>query len=117
MLYSKAFALIHPTSSDIQPLVISEAGYFGCPSIAPRSFGIPQLIDNGVTGYLMDLPLNADAFAERILQLATDMAMYLGMRKAVRANAIANQTWPAVGERIAWEMTRSSCVSPLGNNG
>lgn len=99
-LYSKAFALIHPTSSDIQPLVISEAGYFGCPSMAPASFGIPELIDDGVTGFLMDLPLNADAFIKRIMQLATDKTMYVGMRKAVRANAVSNQTWHAVGERI-----------------
>src|ERR1700682_1042662 len=37
-LYATAFALVHPTWSDIQPLVICEAGYFGCPAIAPRSF-------------------------------------------------------------------------------
>ena len=104
-LYSKAFALIHPTCSDIQPLVISEAGYFGCPTIAPRSFGIPELINDGVTGFLLELPLTADAFANRILDLARDRQKYLAMRSAARTNAIANQTWPAVGERIVEEMT------------
>ena len=115
-LYSTAFALVHPTSSDIQPLVISEAGYFGCPAIAPRSFGIPELIHDGVTGYLIDLPLTADAFAERIVKLATDRTRYMEMRKAARANAIENQTWPAVGERIAREIARASSTGSSGKS-
>ncbi|MCM3869115.1 MAG: glycosyltransferase family 4 protein [Pyrinomonadaceae bacterium] len=116
-LYATAFALIHPTSSDIQPLVISEAGYFGCPSMAPASFGIPELIEDGVTGFLMALPLNADEFANRIMELATNKARYREMRHAVRANAVANQTWHAVGDRIAREMAHSSGNDAFGANG
>ncbi|MGH9874672.1 MAG: glycosyltransferase family 4 protein [Pyrinomonadaceae bacterium] len=103
-LYSKAFALIHPTSSDIQPLVICEAGYFGCPTIAPGSFGIPELIIDGVTGFLVDIPLKAEEFANRVIGLAGDEQKYRAMRTAVRANAIANQTWAVVGTRIVEEM-------------
>ena len=107
-LYSAAFLLIHPTSSDIQPLVISEAGYFGCPSIASRNFGIPELIEDGVTGFLIDLPLDADSFAARIRQLAADRSTYIEMRKRVRAHALANQTWTAVGSRMADAITLAS---------
>ncbi len=107
-LYARAFLLIHPTSSDIQPLVISEAGYFGCPSIASRNFGLPELIEDGVTGFLIDLPLDADSFAARIRQLAADRSTYMEMRKRVRAHALANQTWTAVGSRMADAITLSS---------
>jgi glycosyltransferase involved in cell wall biosynthesis len=103
-LYATAFALIHPTSSDIQPLVISEAGYFGCPSIAPKSFGIPDLIEDGVTGFLIDLPLTGDAFAGKILNLSNDQVKYSAMRKAVREHSLETQTWPAVGECIMQQM-------------
>jgi glycosyltransferase involved in cell wall biosynthesis len=106
-LYATAFALIHPTSSDIQPLVISEAGYFGCPAIAPRSFGIPDLIKHGATGFLIDLPLTGGAFAERILELCADPVKYAEMRKATREHALENQNWPAVGERIVQIMKGS----------
>jgi glycosyltransferase involved in cell wall biosynthesis len=106
-LYATAFALVHPTTSDIQPLVISEAGYFGCPSIAPRSFGIPDLIEDGVTGYLIDLPLTGDAFAKRILDLCDDATKYSAMRTAVREHSLATQTWPAIGERIAGQVIQS----------
>ena len=103
-LYSSAFALIHPTSSDIQPLVISEAAFYGCPSIASRSFGIPELIEDGVTGFLIDIPLSAAAFADRMLRLCTDKAKYQTMRRAARAYATKKLTWQAVGTRIVDEM-------------
>lgn len=103
-LYATAFALIHPTSSDIQPLVVSEAGYFGCPSVASKTFGIPDLIEDGVTGFLMDLPLAADEFAERIIRLASNRDLYMAMRRSVRESTVHNQTWPSVGARIANEI-------------
>ncbi len=109
-LYATAFALIHPTSSDIQPLVISEAGYFGCPAVASKTFGIPDLIDDSVTGFLMDLPLAADEFAERVMRLASNRDLYIAMRRAVRESTVSNQTWPAVGARIADEISRSSSI-------
>ena len=103
-LYASAFALVHPTSSDIQPLVISEAGYFGCPAIAARSFGIPELIVDGVTGFLVDTPLTAEAFANRMLELCNNQSRYLKMRKAVRKHATTKLTWSGVGDRIVKEM-------------
>lgn len=99
-LYATAFALVHPTSSDIQPLVISEAGYYGCPSIAAKSFGIPELIKDGITGFLIDPPLTAETFADCMLRLASDETRYLAMRKAVRTHSTRNLTWSVVGERI-----------------
>jgi glycosyltransferase involved in cell wall biosynthesis len=104
-LYASAFALVHPTMCDIQPLVISEAGYHGCPSIAARSFGIPELIEDGLTGFLIDTPLTVDAFADRMLALCADKNKYLCMRQAARAHTTKNLTWQAVGDRIVREMT------------
>lgn len=103
-IYAKAFALIHPTSSDIQPLVISEAGYFGCPAIASNSFGIPELIKDGQTGFLIDIPLTAEAFATRMLQLCADRDKYLAMRAATREHTTSKLTWHAVGQRITKQM-------------
>ena len=104
-LYASAFALVHPTMCDIQPLVISEAGYYGCPSIAARSFGIPELIEDGLTGFLIDTPLTADGFADRMLALCAEKNKYLSMRQAVRTHTTTNLTWQAVGDRIVREMT------------
>jgi glycosyltransferase involved in cell wall biosynthesis len=103
-LYATAFALVHPTSSDIQPLVICEAGYHGCPSIAAKSFGIPELIKDKVTGFLVDTPLTSDAFAVRMIELCSDRPKYLSMRKAVRAHSTTKLTWNVVGAKLAAEI-------------
>src|SRR5690606_30141521 len=49
-ILEKTFFLIHPTTMDTMGAVIIEAGYYGCPTIAPKSFGIPELIHNNDTG-------------------------------------------------------------------
>lgn len=103
-LYASSFALVHPTSADIQPLVICEAAYFGCPSIAANNFGIPELVIDDATGFLVEIPLTAQAVAERMLRLCEDRGRYLAMRKAARNHAITNLTWSSVGERIVSEM-------------
>lgn len=54
----ESVALILPTNRDITPLVIIEAGYLGCPSIASNAFGIPEII--GKQGYLCKTPVTVD---------------------------------------------------------
>jgi glycosyltransferase involved in cell wall biosynthesis len=51
-----ARALVNATSSDICPLLFIEAGYVGCPVISTCKFAIPELIDDGRTGLLLDSP-------------------------------------------------------------
>jgi len=43
-ILASSFCLVHPTQSDTIAQGIIEAAYFGCPSIAPRRFAIPELI-------------------------------------------------------------------------
>ena len=109
--FAEAFALVHPTSSDINPLTIIEAGYFGCPVIAPKSFGIPELVRDGETGLLIEPPVSAEAFAKGMLGLCLDSEKYLSMRHSARAHTTANLTWKAVGERIASEMLEALAES------
>ena len=110
-LFSTAIALVHPTSADIQPLVISEAGYFGCPAITARSFGIPELVDDGVTGYLVDTPLTVEAFARQMLNLCERGPGYFAMREAVRQKTTSTLTWQSVGNRIA-QTIQNDLVAP-----
>jgi len=56
------------------PLVILEARAAGCPVIAPRIGGIPELIEEGVDGWLYP-PGDIDALAQRIRQLLARPAL------------------------------------------
>ena len=95
-LLGGAFLLVHPTTTDCSPHVVIEAGYYGCPSVAPRSFGIPELIEDGVTGFLVNPPLSPELFASRILELYRAPARYRAMRAAARDLSTSLFTWEAV---------------------
>lgn len=103
-ILGSAFALIHPTVRDATPQVIIEAQYHGCPVIAPRSFGIPEMVQDGVTGSLVEPPPRASDVAERMLMLCRDPARYGRMRVACRARSLEHFTWERVGDHIAGEL-------------
>ncbi len=103
-LLSSAFALVHPTVRDATPQVIIEAQYYGCPAIAPRSFGIPELVLDGVSGCLVNAPPTVAEVAEKMMQLLDDPAAYRRLRHSARVHALAHFTWELVGDRMAAEM-------------
>jgi glycosyltransferase involved in cell wall biosynthesis len=73
-------ALVHPTNSDIAPLVIVEAACFGCPAIASRKFAIPELVDDGRSGILLDNPRDASELADAMRSILSSDNGYIGMR-------------------------------------
>ena len=78
---STARAVVHPTRSDIAPLLLVEAAMFGCPVIASRAFAIPELVADGESGLLLDRPADPAAVAAAMARMLADAA-YPGMRAA-----------------------------------
>jgi glycosyltransferase involved in cell wall biosynthesis len=104
-ILSNAFALLLPTSRDATPLVIIEAAYFGCPTVATRSFGIPELVVDGKTGLLVEAPPSAIELAEKMMLLCADPESYYEMRKEARSRAMACFTWSRMAEIMSSELT------------
>jgi glycosyltransferase involved in cell wall biosynthesis len=103
-LFASSFALVHPTVKDATPQVIVEAAYHGCPVIAPQSFGIPDMVVDGVTGCLVSKPPKASVVAERMLWMVRNPLAYRRMRIAARERALARFTWDQVGDRLAADL-------------
>jgi len=80
-LLSRARAVVHPTTADIAPLLIIEAGYYGCPVISSRKFAIPELVDDGCTGLLLDDPSQADIVADAMNRILEHETEYQRMRE------------------------------------
>ena len=78
---SQARAVVHPTRSDIAPLLLVEAAMFGCPVIASRAFAIPELVVDGESGLLLDAPADPAVVAAAMARMLED-AGYAGMRAA-----------------------------------
>jgi glycosyltransferase involved in cell wall biosynthesis len=67
-------------------LSILEAMCFGCPSVATRVGGIPELVQDGTTGMLCP-PGDAHALTASLLRLIEDRSLRLKMGAAARVRA------------------------------
>jgi glycosyltransferase involved in cell wall biosynthesis len=105
----QAFLLVHPTREDSSPLVISEAGYFGCPSISVNQFAIPELIRHGETGLLLEPPVQAERLATAIESLIQNPDAYREMRRKARAYALEHANWDVIGEKMVRHI--DSCLA------
>ncbi|WP_405606329.1 glycosyltransferase family 4 protein [Polaribacter sp. Asnod1-A03] len=99
-IFKTAFALLHPTLKDTNTLVINELAYFGCPAISSNKFAIPEYLIDGKSGYLLEDPRDKKELADKMIKMISDEKNYLKMRQFTRENAILNNTWDKVGERI-----------------
>jgi glycosyltransferase involved in cell wall biosynthesis len=81
-LLGGAVGIVHPTRRDIAPLLLVEAALFGCPAIASRAFAIPELVEDGETGWLLDDPTDPGEVAAAMRRLLDDPGY-----RGVRANA------------------------------
>lgn len=70
------------------PNVLIEAMAAGLPVVATRLTGIPELVDDGVTGLLVD-PADAAGLADALERLCADPMLRLAMGRAGRQRAIS----------------------------
>jgi glycosyltransferase involved in cell wall biosynthesis len=64
-----AFAL--PSANEGTPVSAIEALAAGCPVVATRVGGVPDVVQDGETGFLVD-PGDTEALARRLAELAAD---------------------------------------------
>lgn len=85
-------AVVHPTRSDIAPLLAVEAGYFGCPVISSRRYAIPEIVEDGRTGLLLNDPEDEATVAAAMAWMLEAPTDYLAMRRAAWARSRAAHT-------------------------
>jgi glycosyltransferase involved in cell wall biosynthesis len=84
--YYAAFdALILPSANEGTPVSAIEALAGGRPVVATRVGGVPDVVRDGVDGFLVE-PGDVDAMAERLSQLAADAPLRHRMGEAGRAS-------------------------------
>jgi len=87
---SKAFAsadvFCMPSDSETLGFVVLESMASGVPVVGAKAGGIPSLIRDGETGYLVE-PGNMEVFGERVRKLIEDKEWREQMSAAVRAEA------------------------------
>jgi glycosyltransferase involved in cell wall biosynthesis len=84
--YAVADAFIFPSRTETLGLVLLEAMAAGCPVIAARSGGIPDIVTDGENGYLFD-PQDSQAAILATQKLFAEPEHYLNLRKNARSEA------------------------------
>jgi glycosyltransferase involved in cell wall biosynthesis len=97
---SRAFALVHPTSADITPMIVIEAAFHGCPSITVNDFALPEVTGNGTYSLLQNRPVTADTLARAMIEMLGDMDRYRSLRAKARGFTIGRFSRAAFKKRL-----------------
>lgn len=84
--------------SELLGLSVLEAMASGTPVIASRIGGVPEIVVDGVSGYLVE-PGNVEQLHTRIEELTRDEALARRMGEAARAHVLDRFTWNRTAER------------------
>ncbi|MCK4830518.1 glycosyltransferase family 4 protein, partial [bacterium] len=84
--YKASKIVVIPSRWDVSPITLYEAMASGKPVVASNIGGIPDLIDDGKTGFLFD-PENVEDLSKKIIRLLTDEELRVVMGRAAREKA------------------------------
>ncbi len=84
--------LVHPTLMDAFPTALLEAACARVPVVASAVGGIPEIVEDGVTGFLIDAPPSAAALARRLEMLLADEALRRGVGERAEARFVERFT-------------------------
>ena len=96
--YRQAAVLVLPSAQETSPMVIAEAMAAAVPVVATRVGGVPHLVEEGRTGFLVDVG-EVDAMAQRITELLGDERSRRAFASAARSRAEKFRT-AAVAARV-----------------
>jgi glycosyltransferase involved in cell wall biosynthesis len=106
-LLQKAMALVHPTPVDasgsagaheLLGLAVLEAMACGCPVIASRVASLPEIVEDGSNGFLVE-PNEPNRIRERLKVLQDDSRFWSSASRAARRGVEARFTWEATADR------------------
>ena len=96
--YRAADVSLVPSMSESFGLVALEAAACGTPVVASAVGGLTTLVDDGVTGFLVE-PRDVTGFADRIESLWLDPHRMLGMRRSAAQRA-GTYTWASAADSL-----------------
>ena len=99
--FASADCFCMPSDTETLGLVVLESMASGVPVVGVNAGGVPDVIQEGETGYLVE-PGDTEAFAERLLRLKNDKVLRTNLARNARAEA-ERWTWTESMEKLRHE--------------
>jgi len=99
-LYSEAAFFILPTRAECFGIASCEANAYGLPVVTTATGGVPEVIRDGVNGFLLPLAARGDQYAARIRDIYDNPEAYQALRASSREQFETRLNWDAWGERV-----------------
>ena len=99
-LFARSTVVVCPYVDATQSGVVLTAFAFGKAVVATRVGGLPDYVEDGVTGQLVE-PGNAAALAEALIRLLEDKSLRLRLSAGVTARVQTTLSWAASAEQLA----------------
>jgi glycosyltransferase involved in cell wall biosynthesis len=98
--YQRADVFVHPALWE-EPfgMILTEAMAFSCPVVSTLAGGVPEIVQDGETGLLVERG-DVGALANAIVALLTDPARAGAMGEAGRRRLLANFVWDHTAQRL-----------------
>ena len=104
-IHTKALEASHvnllPSTGDMMPLSVQEAGSFGVPSIVTDVGGLPESISDRETGRVLCLARTPEEWAEAVEWCVEDSIRYQKLSRQTSERAHTVFTWDAWAERAS----------------
>jgi glycosyltransferase involved in cell wall biosynthesis len=98
-LYARATAFVMPSLYEPLGVAVIEAMAAGLPCIGTTGGALPELIEDGATGFVVP-PGDEDALLARMRELALSPELCRTLGEAGRARYLERFTWDAVADRM-----------------
>lgn len=100
--FRTAHFFLLPTRFEAYGLVFCESAAYGLPVLAPATGGIPTIVRDGETGFLLPAVATGEAYADKIAALIANPARWQEMRTQARKRYENVLNW----ERFAEELSK-----------
>ncbi len=100
-LFEEASFFVLPTQAEAFGLVYAEAAAYGCIAVGPETGGVPDIIDDDVTGILMPETATVDEYANRIAELWKNKKKLEQISKAARNKFDDQLSWSNWGAQVS----------------
>lgn len=99
-LYREADFFVLPTRAECFSIALCEANAFGIPVLSTQTGGLPELVEEGVNGFLFPLDARGDQYAARVQQIYGSPSARQSLRVSSRDRFETHLNWDAWGKKM-----------------